>query len=61
VPTKPDGVGTAKVGFIDIIAFGTDNLRCLYDIMKSVTCADKVVQKDKSGNIRSDDRLKNKE
>ncbi len=32
----PYGVVTAKVGFIDIIAYGTDNLRCLYDIIQLV-------------------------
>ena len=30
-PTMPCGVGTDKVGFIDIIAFGTDKQACLYD------------------------------
>ena len=34
VPTMPCGVGTDKVGFIDIIAFGTDKQACLYDMNK---------------------------
>ena len=34
VPTMPCGVGTTDVGFIDIIAFGTDKQACLYDMNK---------------------------
>ena len=34
VPTMPYGVGTTDVGFIDIIAFGTDKQACLYDMNK---------------------------
>ena len=30
----PYGVGTTDVGFIDIIAFGTDKQACLYDMNK---------------------------
>ena len=28
----PCGIGTNQVGFIDIIAFGTDRQACLYDM-----------------------------
>ena len=37
VPTMPYGVGTDKVGFIDIIAFGTDKQACLYDMNRDNT------------------------
>ena len=37
VPTMPCGVGTDKVGFIDIIAFGTDKQACLYDMNRDNT------------------------
>jgi hypothetical protein len=33
----PCGVGTDKVGFIDIIAFGTDKQACLYDMNRDNT------------------------
>jgi len=38
----PYGVVTAKVGFIDIIAFGTDKQACLYDIIYAESLASQV-------------------
>ena len=37
VPMVLCGVGTNKVGFIDIIAFGTDKQACLYDMNRDNT------------------------
>ena len=42
VPTMPCGVGTNKVGFIDIIAFGTDKQACLYDMNQDNTFTHKI-------------------
>ena len=42
VPTAPCGAGTDKVGFIDIIAFGTDKQACLYDMNRDNTSAHKI-------------------
>ena len=42
VPTMPCGVGTTDVGFIDIIACGTDKQTCLYDMNRDNTLTHKI-------------------